>query len=157
MFFPQALGIWKEQNLCRPYLKIYIQFYFQILILSVDFGSSFFRASIEQGECVWKGGKEIIKPSCAHAPPPVHDVVWCLLFFSGGVAHPHTCFELYLLFIQRQKQVKVTGTLSGLNTGESNLYWGKVHEMFKCLSFFFSLLYIIFLFLFLLWQTGHDG
>jgi len=120
---------------------------------------NFCRVSIEQGACIWKDGKEMIKPSCVHAPPPVHDVVWYILFFNGGVAHPHTSFELYLLFIQRQKQVKITGTLSGLNTGESNLYWGKVHEMFKCLSFFFSLfsLYIIFLFLFLLRQTGHDG
>ena len=38
-FFPQALRIWKEQNLCSPYLKSYIQIYFQILNLSVDFGS----------------------------------------------------------------------------------------------------------------------
>ena len=38
-FFPQALRIWKEQNLCSPYLKSYIQIYFQILNLSVGFGS----------------------------------------------------------------------------------------------------------------------
>jgi len=64
---------------------------------------NFCRVSIEQGACIWKDGKEMIKPSCVHAPPPVHDMVRCLLFFSGGVAHPHTSLELYLLFIQRQK------------------------------------------------------
>ena len=63
----------------------------------------------------------MIKPSCVHAPPPIHDVVRCLLFFSGGVAHPHTSLELYLLFIQRQKQVKITVTLLVGNTRESNL------------------------------------
>jgi len=34
---------------------------------------------------------------------------------------PHTSFELYLLFIQRQKQVKITGILLVGNTRESNL------------------------------------
>ena len=68
---------------------------------------NFCRASMEQGECIWKGGKEIIKPSCVHAPPPVHDVVQYLLFFNGGVAHPHTSLELNLLFIQRQKLLKI--------------------------------------------------
>ena len=63
----------------------------------------------------------MIKPSCVHAPPTVHDVVRCLLFFNGGVAHPHTSLELYLLFIQRQKQVKITGTLLVGNTRELNL------------------------------------
>ena len=77
---------------------------------------NFCRASMEQGECIWKGGKEIIKPSCVHAPPPVHDVVRCLLFFNGRVAHPHTSLELYLLFIQRKKQVEITGTLLVGNT-----------------------------------------
>ena len=39
MFYPQALRIYNEQNLRGPYLKSYIQIYFQILNLSVDFGS----------------------------------------------------------------------------------------------------------------------
>ena len=63
----------------------------------------------------------MIKSSCVHAPPTVHDVVRFLLFFNGGVAHPHTSLELYLLFIQRQKQMKITETLLVGNTRESNL------------------------------------
>ena len=66
----------------------------------------------------WEGN---CQTSCVHAPPPVHDVLRCLLFFDGGVAHPHTSLELYLLFIQRQKQVKITGTLLVGNTRELNL------------------------------------
>ena len=75
----------------------------------------------------------MIKPCCIHAPPPVHDVVRCLLFFNGGVAHPHTSFELYLLFIQRQKYVKTTRTLLVGNTRESNLLDSNFTS-----SFFFS-------------------
>ena len=45
----------------------------------------------------WEG----IKPRCVPAPPPVHDVIQCFLFFNGGVAHLHTSLELYLTFIQR--------------------------------------------------------
>ena len=100
------------------------------------------RVRIEQGECIWKGGKEMIKPSCVHAPPPVHDVVRCLLFFNGGVAHPNTSFELYLLFIQRQKHVKITGTLLVGNTRESNLLDWIFLKKFT--SFFF--------YYFLFWQ-----
>ena len=46
----------------------------------------------------WEG----IKSSCVQAPPPVHGVIRCFLFFNGGVAHLYTSLELYLTFIQRQ-------------------------------------------------------
>ena len=63
---------------------------------------NFCRASIEQRTCIWKGGKGIVKPSCVHAPPPVHDVVRCLLFFNGGVAHP-TLLWSYICFLFKEK------------------------------------------------------
>jgi len=84
----------------------------------------------------------MIKPSCVHAPPTVHDVVWCLLFFNGGVAHPHTSLELYLLFIQRQKQVKITGTLL-VETPESQIYW--TNKLFSNFNFFIISLLLVFL------------
>jgi len=82
----------------------------------------------------------MIKPSCVHAPPPVHDVVRCLLFFSGGVAHPHTSLELYLLFIQRQKHVKIIGTLL-VETPESQIYWtNKLFSNFIILFYYFIII-----------------
>jgi len=83
----------------------------------------------------------MIKPCCIHAPPPVHDVVRCLLFFSGGVAHPHPSLELYLLFIQRQKQVKITGTLL-VETPESQIYW--TNKLFSNFNFFYYFIIISF-------------
>ena len=65
---------------------------------------------------------ERIKPSCVQAPPLVHDVVWCFLFFNEGVAHPHTSLELYLTFYSKTK--------SGENKGDSS---GEEHQKVKIL------------------------
>ena len=64
---------------------------------------------------------------------------------------PHT-YSCTCFYSKEKQKVETRGTLPWLNTGELNFYWGKVHEMFKCLSFFLSLfsLYIIFYFLFIM-------
>ena len=62
-----------------------------------------------------------------------------------GRSPPH--LFLYLLLFKRKTKLETRGTVPGLNTGESNFCWGKVHGMFKHLSFFlllFSLYYIFY-------------
>ena len=76
---------------------------------------------------------------------------WVSLQLVSSKDLPHT-YSCTCFYSKEKQKVETRGTLPWLNTGELNFYWGKVHEMFKCLSFFLSLfsLYIIFYFLFIM-------
>ena len=50
-------------------------------------------------------------------------------------------------FYSKEKQYK-QGLCQFWITGESNFYWGKVHEMLKCLNFFLLLFHYIYVFIF---------
>ena len=117
------------------------------------------RGNWEESELVW-ANQRFGHPSLVPIFP-VRQHVWLSMLcnmlgerFSSelavgafGRSPPH--LFLYLLLFKRKTKVETKGTLPGLNTGESNLYWGKVHGMFKRLSFFFFIVFNIFFFIFL--------
>ena len=76
------------------------------------------------------------------------------LVYLKDLPHTYSC----ICFYSKEKQYK-HGLYRLWITGESNFYWGKVHEMLKCLSFFLLLfsLYVYFLFSFYYGKLGIMG
>jgi len=78
--------------------------------------------------------------------------------FVNGVWKISPTLILVPAFYSKEKQYK-QGLCQFWITGESNFYWGKVHEMLKCLSFFLLLfsLFVFFLFSFYYGKLGIMG